>query len=188
MDNERRHHVDLRIERRAGEQGRRLVGYAAVFNTPTTIGGRFVERIAAGAFKRAVAEDDVRALIDHDPARVLGRSTSGTLRLAEDATGLRVEIDPPDTSAARDLLALIERGDVTGMSFGFQARGEDWDHRANPPVRTVTDAKLFDVSVVTYPAYPEAGVALRSMAEHGNAALRETLSAGLAERLARLHR
>jgi HK97 family phage prohead protease len=188
MKSETRLAVDLAIEQRAGSKGRKIAGYAALFDTETTIAGAFRERIAPGAFRQAVQSDDIRALINHNPERVLGRSKSGTLRLEEDAKGLRFEIDPPDTEAARELVTLIERGDVTGASFGFQARGEDWDHGTKPPLRTITDAALFDVSVVTFPAYPDAGVALRSMAAASASALKSTIEAKLAERLAKLNR
>src|SRR5690606_3218537 len=88
-------------ERKAGQtQAPTIVGYAAVFDTPTDIGGFFREQIRAGAFGRALQSSDVHALFNHDSNVVLGRSRAGTLRLAEDAKGLRVEIDPPDTQDA----------------------------------------------------------------------------------------
>ena len=144
----------------------KIVGYAAVFNSPTTIGGWFREQIAPGAFTEAIEEDDVRALVDHDSSLVLGRNKSGTLALSEDDKGLRVEIDPPDTQLANDLKKLIERGDVTQMSFGFRAESEQWDDDDDDnelPLRTVLKARLFDVSVVTYPAYTDTEVAVRSL-------------------------
>lgn len=182
MSDERRIHADLRVEQRAGEKGKKLVGYAAVFNTPANIGGVFVEEVKPGAFRSAIKDDDIRALIDHDKGRVLGRNKSGTLRLMEDDIGLRFEIDPPDTQAARDLMHLIERGDVTGASFGFRARVDEWDYDAKPAKRSLVDVALHDVSIVTYPAYPEAGVALRSLASGRAAALREKMQAGIAAR------
>jgi len=180
---------EIRFEQRAGGK-RQIVGYAAKFGEETTIAGRFRERIERGAFRRAIAEDDIRALINHSPERVLGRLKSGTLRLEEDAIGLRYEIDPPETEAARELVTLIERGDVSGASFGFQVRqgGEDWSYDAQPPLRSLTDISLFDVSVVTYPAYASATAALRSLHAAENTARREQLEAKLAERLAKLNR
>jgi hypothetical protein len=88
----------LRVERRqddGGEESRRIVGYAAVFDTPTDIAGLFREQFAPGAFAIAIARDDIRTLIDHDPTLILGRNRAGTLSLAEDGKGLRVDIDPP---------------------------------------------------------------------------------------------
>ena len=144
-------------------EGRTIVGYASVFNTPTDIGGMFREQIAPGAFADAIGRDDVRALIDHDPSKVLGRNTAGTLRMSEDKKGLRVEIDMPDTQQARDLQVSMARGDIDQMSFGFQALRQEWDRTDDVPLRTIQEATLFDVSVVTFPAYPEAKAGLRSL-------------------------
>lgn len=157
---------DLRVERRqddGGEEARRIIGYAAVFDTPTDIAGIFREQFAAGAFAQAIARDDIRALIDHDPTLILGRNRAGTLSLSEDEKGLRVDIDPPETQAARDLLVSIERGDVSGMSIGFIARRQEWDDSREPPLRTIHEAELLDVSAVTFPAYPTTEVGLRSL-------------------------
>lgn len=180
--------VDLAIEQRAGAKNRKIAGYAALFNVETEIAGAFREKVAPGAFRNAIAEDDIRALINHNPERVLGRNKSGTLRLEEDGKGLRFEIDPPETEAARELVHLIERGDVSGASFGFQARGEEWNHDSRKPLRTLTDVRLLDVSIVTFPAYADAGVALRSLAANSAEKRRLELEAKLAERLARLKR
>lgn len=157
------------LEVRADEDRRMIVGHAAVFNRDSQpIFGLFIERIAPGAFARAIAEgQDVRALINHDDNLVLGR-TPKTLRLSEDATGLVAEIDPPDTSYAQDLMVSMERGDITQMSFAFSVRQETWERAAAPngmDVRTLTDVDLYDVSAVTYPAYPDTDVALRSWKE-----------------------
>lgn len=175
------------IELRA--EDRKIVGYAAVFNSPTDIGGLFREQIRPGAFKEAIERDDVRALIDHDSTLVLGRNKAGTLRLQEDAHGLRIEIDPPDTQYARDLIVSMERGDITQMSFGFIARKQEWDDTQDPPLRTVLDVELFDVSVVTYPAYPDTSAALRSLeaireqrSATQNIALRLRMKHGIKER------
>jgi len=141
-----------------------IEGYAAVFATPTDLGG-IREVIEPGAFSGALSRpDDVRALWNHDSSNVLGRLRSGTLRLSEDAKGLRVEIDPP-ASAVRELEA-IQRGDVDQMSFGFIVRREEWDETGDMPLRTIFDAELFDVSPVTFPAYPSTEVALRSLEMH----------------------
>lgn len=175
------------IEWRAEEK--KIVGYAAVFNSPTDIGGMFREQIKPGAFRDAIERDDVRALIDHDSTLVLGRNKAGTLRLEEDEKGLRIEIDPPDTQYARDLMVSMERGDISQMSFGFIARKQEWDDSDEPPLRTVEDVELFDVSVVTYPAYPETSAALRSLeaireqrSAAQNIALRLRMKHGLKER------
>ena len=154
--------VDMEI--RSADDGQKIVGYAAVFDSYSEYIGGFRERIAKGAFSRVLG-DDVRALFNHDSDIVLGRSKSGTLKLSEDETGLRVEISPPDTQAARDIMELLRRGDVDQMSFGFYTGRDTWamDDEGNVE-RTILEVKsLFDVSIVTYPAYPDTSVALRGM-------------------------
>ena len=140
-----------------------IVGYAAVFDANADL-GYFEERIKPGAFKRAIKEkQDVRALWNHDPNFVLGRTKSGTLKLSEDKEGLRIKIDPPDTQTARDLVTSIRRGDVDSMSFAFRAVKESWTERKDElPLRELEDVDLFDISPVTYPAYQETSVGLRS--------------------------
>lgn len=146
------------------DAGRRTVaGYASVFNVETDIAGEFVEKVAPGAFRASIDRQDIRALYSHDPARILGRKSRGTLRLDEDERGLRVEIDLPDTTDGRDVEALIARGDLDGMSFGFRTNMDLWDMTGDVPVRTLMDVELFEVSVVGDPAYPDTSVALRSL-------------------------
>ncbi|MFO0960865.1 MAG: HK97 family phage prohead protease [Isosphaeraceae bacterium] len=148
-----------------------IVGRAAVANKSTTISAyvrgklvKFVERFAPGAFKRAIAEgQDVVALYNHDDNYVLGRTSSGTLRMVESPGGdLDVEIDPPDTSYARDLVETVGRGDIRGMSIAFRPapNGVLWNDQRTD--RTLTDVDLGDVSIVTRPAYPQTEVSLRS--------------------------
>lgn len=155
----------LRIERRAdGDDGSgpgRLVGHAAVFDSPSVDLGGFRERILPGAFAATIVNDDIRALFNHDPNHVLGRNTAGTLKLAEDDTGLQMAVDLPDTQVARDLVVSIERGDVTQQSFGFQTISDEWSMVDGEEVRTLKAVKLFDVSPVTFPAYPQTDIALR---------------------------
>lgn len=152
----------LGVEVRAESEKRTLSGYAALFNSDTTIGDYFVERIAPGAFDKAVGAD-VRALIDHDTGRVIGRTKSGTLRLEADSRGLRVEIDVPDTVDGRDLWTLVERGDVSGMSFGFRVTKQEWDESGDMPKRTILEVELYEVSAVAFPAYDDTSLAVRSL-------------------------
>jgi HK97 family phage prohead protease len=139
------------------EDSTTITGYASVFNEETNIGGYYREVIRPGAFKRAIEEKhDVRALVNHDENLVIGRSKAGTLVMAEDKTGLRVEIVIPNTTIGKDLRVSMERGDVDQMSFAFVVRKESWQNpedRVELPLREIEDVDLFDVSVVTYPAY-----------------------------------
>lgn len=158
-------HPLLPVERRAAVQelrasGRRLAGYAATFGAEAQI-GRVRETIAPGAFAGSLA-GDVLALLDHDAGKVLGRTRSGTLRLSEDSRGLAFDLELPDTQAGRDVLALAERGDLGGMSFGFvvPAGGESWQGER----RTLKRVELREISVVSaWPAYPDTTIALRAM-------------------------
>jgi len=155
------------VELRAAEDGAGIVGYAAVFNSESRlIGGAFKEVILPGAFKRAVVEDDVRALWNHDQNYVLGRTKSGTLRLREDDHGLHTETDPPDTQWARDFRESIRRGDVDQMSFSFKVPegGDRWEQRGRELVRYVSEVELFDISPVTFPAYEATSVSARALA------------------------
>ena len=141
---------------------RTIAGYAAVFNSDADIGGYFREIIAPGAFAETLKDADVRALVDHDSGRVIGRVKAGTLRLQEDDRGLAVEIDLPDTTDGRDLAELVGRGDIDGMSFGFVVRHDEWDETVDPPTRTIRAVDLREVSAVTWPAYADTSLAMRS--------------------------
>lgn len=148
-----------RLEIRA--KGRTLEGYAATFNNAAEIGGRFVETIAPGAFSASLrAKGDILALVDHDPGRVLARTRSGSLRLSEDTRGLAFSLDVPDTTAGRDVLALAERGDLGGMSFGFTATDE---HRDGDR-RELRGVELHEISIVlAWPAYDGTTIHARSL-------------------------
>jgi uncharacterized protein len=159
--------AELRVDQ---VDGRPVIrGYAAVFNSMSEDLGGFREVIRPGAFAACLAGADVRALINHDPNQVLGRNRAGTLRLAEDSRGLRYEIDPPDTSYARDLMQSIARGDISGSSFRFYmhddaSRGQTWRSEPTGVVREISEfGRIDDVSAVTYPAYGATEVSLRSL-------------------------
>ena len=143
------------FEVRETADGMTLTGYAARFNEPSEP-LPFIERIAPGAFKRSLrAKNDIKLLWNHDSSSVLGSTRSGTLRLYEDEMGLRVEADLPDTQAGRDAKVLIQRGDVTGFSFGFTvpANGDSWNSEGTE--RTLKSVRLLEVSTgVAFPAYP----------------------------------
>lgn len=152
------------IERRGAAgglraSGRTLTGYAAVFGTETRMGS-FTERIAPGAFSKSLASGrDILALLDHRADVLLGRTASGTLKLTEDAKGLRFDLELPDTQAGRDLVALAERGDLGGMSFGFIAEDEAWTGNT----RELRQVDLREVSVIqAFPAYQQTEISLRN--------------------------
>lgn len=153
-------------ELRADDVGRKLAGYAAVFNTEAVIGGAWREEVAPGAYAKTVSEHDIRALWNHDPNVVLGRNKAGTLRLWEDAHGLNVEIAPPDNEWGRPVLEAVKRGDVTGMSIAFRAVKQEWVHPPEGsrelPKRTIREAKLYEVSPVTFPAFENTTIGVRS--------------------------
>lgn len=153
--------VEFRIERRA-DKPVQLAGYAAVYNSLSEELWGFRERIAAGAFQGAL-KADVRALMNHDPNLILGRSSAGTLRLTEDERGLGFELDLPETQTARDLVVSIERKDITGMSFAFRTIKDTWNKVASEWLRTLLEVDLIDISPVTYPAYPDTSVAVRQL-------------------------
>jgi uncharacterized protein len=161
MDNyERRAWAECRAE--ASDNGKKIRGYAIVFNSPSVDLGGFREIIDASAVDRTLNEGlDVRALVDHDSSKVLGRTRAGTLTLRKDSRGLRIEVEPDDEiSYARDIMRAVARGDVSGMSFGFRVIEDEWNYDGKVPVRTVTDMRVSEVSVVTFPAYQSTDVAV----------------------------
>jgi uncharacterized protein len=153
-----------RIEIRAAAEmraaaGRRLEGIAAVYGVPATLPGGVEETIRAGAFAASLRSGaDVLFCADHDFTRVLGRTKSGTLTLRDTPAGLAFSVALPDTSAARDILALAERGDLGGASVAMRVRADQW--RGNR--REVLDAELVECSAVaSHAAYPQTSVVAR---------------------------
>lgn len=153
-------HLEVRTAIEVRAQGRRLEGYAGVFNVPARIGG-FSETILPGAFAGTLAKrGDVLALVDHDPSRLLARTGSGTLRLTEDTRGLAFALDIPDTQLGRDILTLAERRDLGGMSFGFVALSDAWPA---PDARELRSVHLVEISVMqAFPAYAATTVQARA--------------------------
>ena len=156
-------------EREAGSAETVLEGYSVVWDSLSVEMWGFREKFEAGAFAANLRTDpDVKALVGHDPSKLLGRTTSGTLSVKEDDTGLLMRVTVPDTTLGRDTVTLVNRGDLTQMSFAFRTKSERWDQTDDGEIRTVTEADLFDVSLVTYPAYPETSVGVRSaLMDHG---------------------
>lgn len=186
-DREVRVLASVKMESRADEAGKPVVlaGYAAVFDQETDIGGYFRERIAKGAFAEAIGRDDIHALYNHDYQHVLGRAKAGTLRLAEDDHGLKVEITLPDTQTARDLTENVRAGNVDQMSFAFTMSGglQEWDETGETPLRTIKRVgELWEVSIVPRGAYPTTEIGLRSLAAHR----KEAAQTGYSTRRARM--
>lgn len=165
----------LTVEVRAGEgdDPARIVGHAAVFNRWSEDLGGFVERIMPGAFAKTIGEADIRSLFNHDPNFVLGRTKSGTLTLSEDKKGLLIDAVAPETDTIRDLvLAPMERGDVDQASFSFRTIRDEWrdpDAKDNKHgkaglwERDLLEVGLYDVGPVTFPAYTQTDMGVRSL-------------------------
>lgn len=160
--------VSEKIEIRAAAdgKGRILSGYAARFDIKSgVIAGSFREIIRAGAFRDTLGGGvDAILSVNHDPSRLLARTKSGTLRLREDATGLAFEADLPETTLGNDVAIMVERGDYGGMSFQFSKKRDSWSEDTDGlPLRELLAVDLRDVTVATFPAYPDGtSVSLRS--------------------------
>jgi HK97 family phage prohead protease len=153
---------DAQFELREDGDGMTFVGYAAKFNSPSEDLGGFVETIEPGAFRRSLrSRNDVKLLVNHDTGRVLASSRSGTMRLYEDETGLRVEASLPNTSDGRDMAELLKRGDLNKMSFGFAVQKDSWNNEMTE--RTLKSVRLFEVSIVAFPAYAATEALVRSL-------------------------
>jgi HK97 family phage major capsid protein/HK97 family phage prohead protease len=177
----RSHEVDLEVEQRnfelrleGSDAEPTLVGYAAVFNEPSKP-LPFTEKIRPGAFKRSLESGrDILALVDHDPGKVIARTSNGTLALREDDKGLLVEIKPNmETTFGRDIVASVKRRDITNMSFGFICRKDQWvpSEDGRDTIREILEAELREVSIVSMPAYP--GTTIQKRKEGTNMKLKE---------------
>lgn len=164
MDRETRQmrSIASKFETRESEEGLFIEGYFSVFNSTYELWPGATESVAPGAFANTLG-GDIRALIDHETRLVLGRNKSGTLELREDSHGLwgRVKINPNDQDAV-NLYERVKRGDVDQCSFGFDIVKEDTEVRDDGSVHwTIREVKLYEVSVVTFPAYTETSVSAR---------------------------
>ena len=161
--------AEMRVET-AADGSKKIRGYAAVFNAYSEDLGGFREIILPGSFSNVLSRNaDVRALVNHDPNLILGRSTSGTLELLQDDMGLGFMISPPAGPIAEHYVNAIMRGDMSGCSFAFRVGKDKWtpgdSETDTPPTRTISEvSELMDVGPVTYPAYPDTTVAMRSLA------------------------
>lgn len=177
MTDVERRYTPVTVEVRAKEGDRRTIGgYAAVFNKLSRNLGGFVEEVDPGAFSKSRGDGwpDVIARYNHDDNMLLGTTAARTLRLSVDNHGLLYEVDPPNSRT--DIFELVERGDVTKSSFAFRVmpEGDDWTLTDQGfPLRRLIAVQLHDVAPVNQPAYPDATVGLRSLAEHVQAPLEE---------------
>lgn len=149
--------------------GKTLGGYAVLFDTESRtiqeMGRTFKEVIKRGAFDINASEDhDVKLYFNHDTSMPLARQRNGSLRLFEDAKGIRFEADLPDTTLANDVRELLHKGTLSGeMSFGFSVRKDKWEKHTGLDRRTVEEGKLYEISVVTDAAYPQTHSQLRGI-------------------------
>lgn len=163
----------------------KIVGHGATFNVRSLDLGGFQEIIAPGAFDTCLAAaPDIVGMWNHDDKLIpLGRTSSGTMRVAVDGVGLAYEIDPADTQLTRDLMVSIRRGDISASSFGFYCLEDEWDldRDTDTLLRTVRKAEVFDCSPVIFPAYPDSDAGLRAQLRSQFAATGETRSMGIAD-------
>ncbi len=143
-----------------------ITGYALRYNVLSADYGGFKVRLLPGAFTKSLKKADVRALWNHSDAIPLGRVKAGTLRLSDDETGLRVEVDPPPTELGRSVVAAIERGDVDGFSFGMYVQKEKWSEFEGYPVNDIVQGDLFEVSPVNFPAFDKANFDMQLASLH----------------------
>ncbi|MDI1342415.1 HK97 family phage prohead protease [Polaromonas sp.] len=156
--------LEIRSHGTLTAKGKTLSGYAAVFNSEAVLGD-FTEVIRQGAFAKSLATgSNIRALYHHQGDALLGTTKGGTLQLREDAHGLAFSLSLPDTTHGRDLAILVERGDVSGCSFGFRVApgGDRWEHRGAQLVRELLAVDLMEVTLTADPAYQDTTVAMRS--------------------------
>lgn len=156
--------LEVRSTGELRSNGKKLTGYAAIFNSEAVLGD-FVEVIRNGAFRTSLQSgSNIRALYHHQGDALLGTTKGRTLQLREDAKGLAFELALPDTTHGRDVAILVDRGDVTGCSFGFRVRegGDRWEQRGAQLVRELLDVDLAEITLTADPAYSDTTVALRS--------------------------
>lgn len=157
--------IETQYEVRQKGESRSVAGYASVFNSMSEDLGGFREIITPGAFRSVLDnKPDIRALINHDTGRVIGRTAAGTLSLEEDRTGLRFNVSLPPTPEGNALYTSIQRGDISGASFGFRLDYEDYDvsFQGEELIREIRNiAQLYEISVVTFPAYRATEVSAR---------------------------
>lgn len=178
----------IALEKRGADEGGILKGYAAVFYDGTQateyeLYSDLIERIMPSAFDRAIKEDDVRALFNHDPSLLLGRKSASTLSLAVDKVGLVYTIDLGQTTIAKDVREHVLRSDLQGSSFSFEVTDQRFiEQEKGGYIREILGVRLMDVGPVTFPAYEGTTVSARS---EGGVEPRKAFDAFLAKEVAR---
>lgn len=150
------------------QDGQKIVGYAAVYNSLSENFGGWRERILPGAFNRSIADGHlIRALVNHDGAQVLGHTHNNRLKLNPDENGLAIEIDPVETSYGKDAIINLQEDNINKMSFAMICRKENWVEEDGLEIREIVDVDLFEVSILTVdPAFPDTSVGLRMLEEY----------------------
>lgn len=153
---------ELEMDTRAGDSANTIRGYALKWNSLSEDLGGFKEQFVRGAFANSLRKNPVFAFWSHDTSKVLGSTRNGSLELKEDDLGLNFKVTLPDTQIGKDALTLIRNKFITGMSFGFTPAVEEWNE-SDPKmlIRTVKEARLFEVSPVAMPAYSQSYVSAR---------------------------
>jgi HK97 family phage prohead protease len=165
----------------AHDDKRRVSGYALLFDTLSEDLGGFRTKIAPTAIN---LRSDVLGLFSHDTSKVLGRTSAGTLTLSKDARGLAFSLDLPNTTIGNDTLESVKRGDIKGCSFGCYINSDSWDTSGPLPIRTIKAADVFEISLVSMPAFSDTSAALASLFAHQQ---RNSMPVSLLERIHRLN-
>lgn len=149
---------------------KKISGYAAVFNSDSVDFGYFVERIRPGAFEKTLRENpDVVALMSHDTGQPIARTSAGNLKISEDSRGLKFEMNPIDTEDGRKAVEWVRSGVAKGMSFGFMPVEDNWSTKNGKNLRELVEVRLYEISLVTFPAYPATEASMRSLEDIGKA-------------------
>jgi len=168
--------LNLEIRNRDDTQKMTVAGYAVKFNERSRmLYDEFFEKVAVGAFAKSLEENTIKALWDHNTNLVLGSTKSQTLRIKEDDIGLYFELDLPDTETGRNAYESISRGDVDGVSFGFNVRADSWEYIKEEDIyiRTLLDIDLVEISPTPFPAYETSEVGKRSLEQFKNKSNRQ---------------
>jgi hypothetical protein len=177
--------AEIRVER--GADGNAVIrGIAIPYGKLSDDLGGFRERFRSGSISKSLPESDVRALVNHNRDLILGRNLSNTLRLLDDTDALRYEIHPPSTAIAEHYVQAVERGDMSGASFRFYAITDAWGLEGGETIRDVIEAEIDDISICTYPAYPDTTAATRSLEHFRRGQPRRSTSVAMRDRLLRL--